>query len=641
MVTITYNANGGKGEMKPQAVESGVEVKLNANTFTKDGSDFTGWNEAKDGSGKAYADGATVTPTGNLTLYAQWQVKSTPENPGTEDPGTEDPDPENPGTEDPDPEQPGDGESDVDLQLTAGTAVFDAASGLKLPFTVGNIGALTQDELTQLLASATKTVTLFTADNEAGTQVDANLISHGVDGSTPYILVATVAFPQDSETVYSKIEVVLQAEGYVTQTLPYANVSVNPEQPGGGESDVDLQLTEGTAVFNKTTGLTLSFGEGQSLPNNVNASASVSLGETQVNSEHVSFNTDRNAVIVELEALTNDTVGMTVTVTVSADGYNDAVLTYEGVSTVWIPDGVTATFDGTEKIGGESVSVTISQADGADLSGVTIDSGTYSVGESAAEPLTINADRLSFTAPILQDAKDTGTEVTVSLVLAKANATDTVTVGNLALKVYPETHVRFDGKFYALAQGFDFTSGGDLAGVTYDSATISSGISEEGFTFTVPTNDEKKQITIPSAGLNDAVLTLIEMKWNKTGANVYIAQGDAAYGWSPYKGNKTFMLGFDRHNTSSGKWNAKNGSSMNITPGTGSFNKYFILDDGSNLPTLGFNNNTPYKTTEAITSKTTDVKKITGINPLNITFTVSETTNVTYTLKTVAFYTAP
>ena len=74
-VTITYNANGGEGEMKPQAVESGVEVKLIANTFTKDGSDFTGWNEAADGSGKAYADGATVTPTGNLTRKS-WYGRS-------------------------------------------------------------------------------------------------------------------------------------------------------------------------------------------------------------------------------------------------------------------------------------------------------------------------------------------------------------------------------------------------------------------------------------------------------------------------------------------------------------------------------------------------------------------------------------
>ena len=103
-VTITYNANGGKGEMKPQAVESGVEVKLIANTFTKDGSDFTGWNEAADGSGKAYADGAAVTLTGNLTLYAQWQEKPAEE-------------PEQPGGEVTDPDEPGSGEEEPPVIL--------------------------------------------------------------------------------------------------------------------------------------------------------------------------------------------------------------------------------------------------------------------------------------------------------------------------------------------------------------------------------------------------------------------------------------------------------------------------------------------------------------------------------------------
>lgn len=209
---------------------------------------------------------------------------------------------------------------------------------------------------------------------------------------------------------------------------------------------------------------------------------------------------------------------------------------------------------------------------------------------------------------------------------------------SLTLTVYPDTWVVFNNTVYKDVQVFDFTDESSLTGVTYDSAAISpDAISEEGFTFTVPTNDEKKQITIPSAGLNDAVLTLIEMKWDKTGANVYIVQGDAFYGWSPYKGGDNFMLGV-QSNVSGNKWNAKTGSSMEITPGTGSFNKYFILDDGSDLPTLGFNNNTPYKTTVAITSKT-DANKITEINPFNITFTVSQTENVTYTLKTVAFYT--
>ena len=206
----------------------------------------------------------------------------------------------------------------------------------------------------------------------------------------------------------------------------------------------------------------------------------------------------------------------------------------------------------------------------------------------------------------------------------------------LTLTVYPDTWVVFNNTVYKDVKVFDFTDTASLEGVTYDSAAISSdAISEEGFTFTVPAGN--KQLTIPPDGFDAAVLTLIEMKWDKTGANVYIAEGDAIYGWSPYKGNKTFMLGL-QSNVTGNKWNAKEGSSMNITPGTGSFNKYFILDDGSNLPTLGFNNNI-YVTEQDITDS--EGKKITTINPFNITFTVSETENVTYTLKTVAFYTTP
>ena len=206
----------------------------------------------------------------------------------------------------------------------------------------------------------------------------------------------------------------------------------------------------------------------------------------------------------------------------------------------------------------------------------------------------------------------------------------------LTLTVYPDTWVVFNNTVYKNVRVFDFTDTASLEGVQYDSAAISSdAISEEGFTFTVPTGN--KQLTIPSGGFDAAVLTLIEMKWDKTGANVYIAQGDAIYGWSPYKGNKTFMLGL-QSNVTGNKWNAKEGSSMDISPETGSFNKYFILDDGSNLPTLGFNNKV-FKTTEDITGS--EGKKITTINPFNITFTVSATENVTYTLKTVAFYTTP
>ena len=72
--TITFNANGGEGEMKAQTFEVGIETALNANAFTRENYKFTGWNTAADGSGATYADeGAILELTGDMTLYAQWQ----------------------------------------------------------------------------------------------------------------------------------------------------------------------------------------------------------------------------------------------------------------------------------------------------------------------------------------------------------------------------------------------------------------------------------------------------------------------------------------------------------------------------------------------------------------------------------------
>lgn len=76
--TVAYNANGGKGTMDPQTVEEGAKVTLASNAFARDGYTFAGWNTARDGSGTAYADGATVTLNGDITLYAQWKKDATP-----------------------------------------------------------------------------------------------------------------------------------------------------------------------------------------------------------------------------------------------------------------------------------------------------------------------------------------------------------------------------------------------------------------------------------------------------------------------------------------------------------------------------------------------------------------------------------
>lgn len=73
--TITFNANGGEGNMEPQRFEVGVDTALNTNAFTRENYKFIGWNTAADGSGATYADeGAILELTGDMTLYAQWQI---------------------------------------------------------------------------------------------------------------------------------------------------------------------------------------------------------------------------------------------------------------------------------------------------------------------------------------------------------------------------------------------------------------------------------------------------------------------------------------------------------------------------------------------------------------------------------------
>lgn len=73
--TITFNANSDSGTV-PSAISTyvGVANTIPSNSLTRTGYTFNGWNTASDGSGTAYATGSTITPTGNVTLYAQWKT---------------------------------------------------------------------------------------------------------------------------------------------------------------------------------------------------------------------------------------------------------------------------------------------------------------------------------------------------------------------------------------------------------------------------------------------------------------------------------------------------------------------------------------------------------------------------------------
>ena len=82
--TITFDGNGSDGgSMEPQQVYQGEPTVLDANSYTKSGYVFNGWNTKADGLGIAYGDKQAYTaPYGtasaSMTLYAQWLDENSP-----------------------------------------------------------------------------------------------------------------------------------------------------------------------------------------------------------------------------------------------------------------------------------------------------------------------------------------------------------------------------------------------------------------------------------------------------------------------------------------------------------------------------------------------------------------------------------
>ncbi len=72
---VTFNANGGTGEMGTAAFSTTSVSTLPANKYTRTGYRFRGWNTSSDGTGVGYADQGSVMYTGvdNLKLYASWE----------------------------------------------------------------------------------------------------------------------------------------------------------------------------------------------------------------------------------------------------------------------------------------------------------------------------------------------------------------------------------------------------------------------------------------------------------------------------------------------------------------------------------------------------------------------------------------
>lgn len=74
--SITYNANGGSGAPGSQGVYAGVTYTLSSTRPTRTGYTFLGWSTSSTATTATYQPGASVTPNGNLPLYAVWSINS-------------------------------------------------------------------------------------------------------------------------------------------------------------------------------------------------------------------------------------------------------------------------------------------------------------------------------------------------------------------------------------------------------------------------------------------------------------------------------------------------------------------------------------------------------------------------------------
>jgi len=78
--SATYNANGATSGNAPaqqtKTCDSSITLADNSGNLIKTGSTFSGWNTAANGTGTAYASGATYTVNAPLTLFALWKTDS-------------------------------------------------------------------------------------------------------------------------------------------------------------------------------------------------------------------------------------------------------------------------------------------------------------------------------------------------------------------------------------------------------------------------------------------------------------------------------------------------------------------------------------------------------------------------------------
>ena len=74
--TVTFDPNGGEGEINPVTLYNGESTIIPENPFVNEGYPFVAWNTLPSGGGAEYRPGDEYTPAKSMTLYAVWLIHS-------------------------------------------------------------------------------------------------------------------------------------------------------------------------------------------------------------------------------------------------------------------------------------------------------------------------------------------------------------------------------------------------------------------------------------------------------------------------------------------------------------------------------------------------------------------------------------
>jgi len=246
-VTLTYSPGKGAGTAYTKTYAAGTTIKLEANSFTRDGYTFAGWWIAS--VSKTLAAGTSVTINGNDSATAQWTAVTPPEVSSSVPESSSEPEPTSsepePSSSEPESSEPEETTNTLSYTISGETpvsgisAVLDDDIGNAQLWVTAINGSNAADDTTAALVNSGDAVAAF----DLSLLVDGSTYSEPVSGVASFAMQGSIEVPASAyeEASLAMIHVTtldqFTGEGYY---LPDGKKALYFDSESGEESEVSF-----------------------------------------------------------------------------------------------------------------------------------------------------------------------------------------------------------------------------------------------------------------------------------------------------------------------------------------------------------------------------------------------------------------